>query len=96
MPRFQVTIHFEMTDEFMEKVPEHREYVTGLIQQQVIEHYAVSMETMRAWITINADNKKAVVKYLRKSPLFPFWTYEVDELFVLDGQHYRLPEVNYN
>ena len=96
MPRYQVTIHFEMSDEFMKQVPKHRSYIDQLISQTVIEHYAVSMETQRAWITLNAEDKAEVESILKKSPLFPFWTYEIDELFVLDGQHYRLPEVNPN
>jgi hypothetical protein len=62
----------------------------------IIDHYAVSMESLRVWITINADSKKAVEKILRKSPLYKFWSCEIDELFVFDGQHYRLPELNYN
>ena len=66
MPRYHVTIHFEMSDEFMEQVPAHRTYVNELINKVIIEHYAVSMETMRAWITINADNKKVKWKNLKK------------------------------
>lgn len=96
MPKFHVTIQFEVTDEFMEQVPGHRAYINLLINKGIIDHYAVSMETQRAWITLNADDKKQVVKILKKSSLHPFWSYEIDELFVLDGQHYRLPEVNPN
>ena len=96
MQKYQVTIHFEMNDEFMNLVPQHRTYINLLINKAVIDHYAVSMETQRSWITLNADNKKEVEKILQKSPLYNFWTYEIDELFVLDGQHYRLPEVNPN
>jgi muconolactone delta-isomerase len=96
MQKYQVTIHFEMSDEFMDLVPPHRTYINYLINKGIIDHYAVSMETQRSWITLNATDKKEVEKILRKSPLFKFWTYEIDELFVLDGQHYRLPEVNPN
>ena len=96
MLKYQATIHFEMSEEFMELVPPHRTYINFLINKGTIEHYAVSMETQRSWITLNAGDKKEVEKILRKSPLFKFWTYEIDELFVLDGQHYRLPEVNPN
>ena len=96
MPKYQVTIQFEVSDEFMEQVPDHRKYINYLINKMVIDHYAVSMETQRAWITINAEDKREVEKILSKSSLFPFWEYEIDELFVLDGQHYRLPEVNPN
>lgn len=96
MAKFQATIQFEMTEEFMTLVPPHRTYINLLINKGVVDHYAVSLETQRAWVTINAEDKKEVEKILKKSPLFKFWTYEIDELFVLDGQHYRLPEVNPN
>ncbi len=85
-----------MSDEFMDLVPAHRTYINFLIKKGTIEHYAVSMETQRSWITLNAENKKEVEKLLAKSPLFKYWTFAIDELFVLDGQHYRLPEVNLN
>jgi hypothetical protein len=96
MPQYQVTIQFEMNDEFMSLVPPHRTYINFLINKGIVDHYAVSLETQRAWITINATDKNEVNKLLEKSPLYKFWTFDVDELFVLDGQHYRLPEVNPN
>lgn len=96
MPKYQVTIRFEMNDEFMSLVPAHRTYINSLINKGIIDHYAVSLETRRAWITLEAEGKKEVTRILTKSPLYRFWKYEIDELFVLDGQHYRLPEVNLN
>jgi hypothetical protein len=85
-----------MSDELMGLVPPHRTYINYLINKGTIDQYAVSMETQRSWITLNAENKIEVEKLLKKSPLFKFWTFEIDELFVLDGQHYRMPEVNPN
>jgi hypothetical protein len=96
MKRYQVTIHFEMGDEFVELIPPHRTFINYLINKDIIEQYAVSMETQKAWITLNAKTKKEAEKVLKKSPLFKFWTLEIDELFVLDGQHYRLPAVQPN
>jgi len=96
MPKFQATIQFEMNDEFMTLVEPHRTYINMLINKGVIDHYAVSMETQRAWVTLNAEDKKEVEKILLKSPLSKFWTTEIDELFVLDGQNYRMPEMNLN
>jgi hypothetical protein len=96
MPNYHVTIYFEISDEFLGLVPAHRTYINFLINKNIVDHYAVSMETQRAWITLNAEDKNDVEKILAKSPLHRFWTFEVDELFVLDGQHYRLPEVNPN
>ena len=96
MKKFQVTIRFEMSDQFMELVPPHRTYINYLINKGIIDHYAVSMETQRSWITFTAEDKAEVEKLLAKSPLYKFWTVEVDELFVFDGQHYRLPAVQPN
>lgn len=96
MAKFQVTIEFDMTDDFLEMVPDHRNYVNYLINKGTIDHYAVSMETLRSWVTINAEDKDDVIRILKRSPLYKFWTYEIDELFVLDGQNYRLPELNLN
>jgi len=96
MKKYQVTIRFEMSEEFMELVPPHRTYVNYLINKDIIDQYAVSMESQRVWITLNAKDKEEVEKLLEKSPLYKFWTIEVDELFVLDGQHFRLPAVQPN
>ena len=85
-----------MTEDFMLSVPEHRNYINNLINKGVIENYAVSLETHRSWITLNAESKEEVEEILLRSPLHKFWIYEVDELFVLDGQNYRLPEMNPN
>lgn len=80
----------------MENVPPHRTYINFLINKGTIDHYAVSMESQRSWITIEAPDKAGVEALLKKSPLYPYWSVEIDELFVLDGQHYRLPEVHPN
>jgi muconolactone delta-isomerase len=94
--KYQVTISFEMDEHFMSYVPSHRVYINGLIDKGVIDYYSVSMETMRCWMVINAADKKEVESYLNRSPLFKYWTFEIDELFVYDGQTYRLPAVQLN
>jgi len=96
MKKYQVTIHFDINGEFRDLIPPHRDYINKLIIKGTIDHYAVSMESQRAWITLNAEDKKEVEKIVSKSHLYQFWTYEIDELFVLDGQHYRLPAVQPN
>jgi len=94
--KFQVTIHFEMDDEFMSLVPPHRVYINSLIDKGIIDYYSVSMETQRCWIIMNALTKKEVSNYLTKSPLAKYWTIEIDELFVYDAQSYRLPALQMN
>jgi hypothetical protein len=94
--KYQVTIRFEMDDDFMSFVPPHRVYINSLIEKNVIDYYSVSMETQRSWMIINAASKKEVEQILTKSPLYKFWTIEIDELFVYDGQTYRLPALQLN
>ena len=94
--KYQVTISFELDDDSMHLVQEHRSYISSLINKEVIDHYAVSLESRRIWITFNAESKEAVDEYLAGSPLFKYWIYEIDELYVLDGLTYRLPHVQLN
>lgn len=96
MKKFQVTIQFEWNEEFAALIPSHRTYINHLINKEVIDQYVVSMESQRVWITLNAKNKTEVKKILARSPLFPHWTFEIDLLFVMDGQLYRLPAVQPN
>lgn len=96
MKKFQVTIHFEMDDTFNSLIPSHRVYINSLIEKGVIDQYVVSMETQRVWITFTAKSRKAIDDYLSQSPLFPYWTYETDELLLVDGLHYRLPALQLN
>lgn len=94
--KYQVTIHFNMNEEFMSFVPAHRLYINSLIEKNIIDYYTVSMESQRSWMVINAKNKEEVEKIISKSPLYQYWTVEIDELFVFDGQSYRLPALQLN
>ncbi len=94
--KYQVTLQFEMDEEFMGFIPAHRLYINSLIEKNIVDSYTVSMESQRSWMVINALNKKEVEKYLSKSPLYKYWVIEIDELFVYDGQSYRLPALQLN
>ena len=96
MKKFHVTIDFEWQDSFQELIADHRKLINELIENGVIDHYVVTMESQRIWITINASDKASVDEYLSQSPLFNYWIYEIDELFISDGVHYRLPAVQLN
>ncbi len=96
LKKFIITISFFMDDKFMTLVPPHRTYINYLINKGIIDSYAVSMESYRSWIMMTAANKNEIREYLKKSPLFKYWTFEIDELFVYDGQTYRLPALQIN
>ena len=94
--RFIVTISFFMDEEFMPLVPPHRTYINYLINKGIIDFYGVSLETYRCWITMTCETKDEVKGYLNKSPLFKYWTFDIDHLSVYDGQTYRLPALQMN
>ena len=96
MKKFQVTIQFTMDEEFMSLIPEHRKYVDALIEKNIIDQYAVSMESQTIWITISSDSKAEIEEYLSGSPLYRYWQYKISELVVLDGLLHRLPAVRLN
>jgi len=96
MKKFQAIIHFEMDEQFMALVPPHRTYINYLINKNIIDSYAVSMESQTVWITINGETKTEIDQYLTKSPLYKYWTYQIEELFVYDGQIFRMPSVQLN
>lgn len=96
MKKYQVSIRFEMDEDFMNGIPEHRRFVNEMIQEGVIDHYVVTMESMKSWITFTADSKEEVEEYLQRSPLYRYWSYEIEELFVVDGHQYRLPALQFN
>lgn len=94
--KYQVTIQFEMDENFMNLVPEHRVLINNFIEKGTIDYYAVSMETQRCWMIMNAGSKLEVENQLMKTPLYKYWTIEIDELFVYDAQSYRLPALQLN
>ena len=96
MKKFHVTIDFEWQDSYQDLIAEHRKLINELIENGVIDHYVVTLESNRIWITMNAEDKASIDEYLSQSPLFNYWIYEIDELFISDGVHYRLPAVQLN
>ncbi len=94
--KYQITISFEMDESFMTLVPQHRTYINYLINKGIIDTYTVSMESQKSWLIINALTKKDVTDLLSKSPLYKYWQFEIDEIFVFDGQNYRLPALQMN
>lgn len=96
MKKYQAIIQFKWNDEAAAIIEEHRAYINELIDEQVIEHYVVSMETQQAWVTLNAETREEAQEVLDNSPFAKFWTIELNELFLWDGIGYRLPAVQLN
>ncbi|SJZ83559.1 hypothetical protein [Sediminibacterium ginsengisoli] len=96
MKKYQAIIKFTMDEDFMALVPPHRTYINYLLNKGIIDSYAVSMESHTCWITLNTETKTEADAYLSKSPLYKYWSYEIEELFLYDSQQYRLPALQLN
>jgi hypothetical protein len=96
MKKFQAIIQFSIRDDFSDLIAPHRVYINYLINKNIVDQYVVSLEKQTVWVTINAADRAAVEKYLDQAPLAKYWTYEVTELRVWDGQIYRLPVLQLN
>lgn len=96
MKKFQAIISFTMDEQFLSLVPAHRTYINWLINKGTIDSYAVSMESQTCWVTLNTDTKAEADAIISKSPLYKYWTYQIEELFVYDSREYRLPAVQLN
>ncbi len=91
-----IIVFSNVGEELNSLLPSHRTYINYLINKNVIDHYAVSVESMTVWVTINAKNRYEVQEVLQKSPIFQLSDITIDELFFFDGQQYRLPALMMN
>lgn len=97
MNKYQVIVTFPTPDsQFMAKIPAHRAYINKLIYDEVIEYYAISAERTNGWILMNANSKREVIDILEKSPLFPYFELDIDQLMVFDSTAYRFPKMVLN
>jgi hypothetical protein len=96
MKKFQAIISFTMDEQFLSLVDAHRTYINYLINKGTIDNYAVSMESQTCWITLNTATKTEADAVIAKSPLYKYWTYQIEELFVYDSREYRLPALQLN
>jgi hypothetical protein len=98
MNKYQVIIAFEtpISQEFFSKIPAHRAHIARLIQNEIVESYAISAERAGGWIVMNARSKEQIHEYLRPSPLYEYFEIDIDELMVYDSRLYRFPKLILN
>lgn len=99
MAKFVVTLRLpDVFDEaFMALIPRHRAFIDRLIEDDIIEAYAISTDRTRGWVTMNGHNAEAVRAVVEQFPLFRFLLgIEVDELFVFDSKASRFPAISLN
>lgn len=99
MPTFVVTILLPDTydEAFIALIPRHRDLINRLLNEKVVEVYAISSDRSRGWVTINGDDAAAVKAVVEQFPLYRFFqSVEIDELFIFDSTASRFPLISVN
>ncbi|WP_345070211.1 hypothetical protein [Hymenobacter fastidiosus] len=94
MARFAVTVRFSanFNEDFLALIPQHRAIINPLIEEHVVEAYAISVNGTRGGITMNGQNAAVIRAVVEQFPLFRFFEQvAVAELFVFDSMAARFP-----
>jgi hypothetical protein len=99
MPVFVVSLRLPDTfdEEFIAIIPRHRDFISRLLNEKIVESYAISSDRSRGWVTMNGDDAAAVQAVVEQFPLYRFLRgVEIDELFIFDSTASRFPHINLN
>ncbi|MBH8557308.1 YciI family protein [Hymenobacter negativus] len=99
MPTFVVTLRLPdaFNEEFIAVIPRHRDFINRLLNEKIVESYAISSDRSRGWVTVNGEDAAAVQALVERFPLYRFLRgVEIDELFIFDSTASRFPHINLN
>lgn len=99
MPTFVVSLRLPdiFDEELIAIIPRHRDFINRLLNEKIVESYAISSDRSRGWVTVNGDNVAAVQALVEQFPLYRFFRgVEIDELFIFDSTASRFPHINLN
>ena len=99
MPTFIVSMLLpeSLDDDFIALIPRHRDFINRLLNEKIVETYAISSNRSRGWVTINGDNEAAVRAVVEQFPLYQYLHgVEIDELFIFDSLASRFPFISLN
>ena len=99
MPTFVVSVLLpeSFDDDFIALIPRHREFINRLLNEKIVETYAISSDRSRGWVTINGDDEAAVRAVVEQFPLYQYLHgVEIDELFIFDTLASRFPHISLN
>jgi hypothetical protein len=99
MAKFVVTIQLPdfFDEDFVALIPRHRAFINQLLEDNIVETYAISADRTRGWVTMNGKDAQEVRGVVTRFPLFRFFTaVEVNELFIYDSNAFRFPRLSLN
>ena len=84
-------------DNFVALIPRHRDFINRLLNEKIVETYAISSDRSRGWVTMNGDDEAAVRAVVEQFPLYHYLHgVEIDELFIFDSATSRFPHISLN
>ncbi|WP_426058966.1 hypothetical protein [Hymenobacter sp. B1770] len=99
MPTFVVSLRLpdDFDEEFIALIPSHRDFINRMLNEKIVEVYAISGDRSRGWVTINGDDVAAVQAVVEQFPLYRYFQgVEIDELFIFDSTASRFPNISLN
>ncbi|WP_022824777.1 hypothetical protein [Hymenobacter norwichensis] len=99
MAKFVVTLHLPVvfSEDFIALIPRHRAFINQLMEESVVETYAISADRTQGWVTMSGQSVEVIRGTVQKFPLYPFFTaVEINELFLFDSAHARFPRISLN
>jgi hypothetical protein len=95
---FQVHIKLPefFTRRFTLLIPQQRKRINQLMKERVILNYALDMERMNLWVTIQAKDQQSVMDILSTFPIIKDVKVDIHELAFFDSAPLGLPDLIMN
>jgi len=99
MAKFVVTLRLPdfFDEDFVALIPRHRAFISRLIEDSIIDSYAISADRTQGWVTMNGLSAETIRAVVEQFPLYRFLRgIEINELFVFDSKASRFPAISLN
>ena len=94
--QIHITLPETFTRRFAALIPQQRERVNQLLEEQVILNYALDMNRQNLWVTLKAKNQIAVMDILATFPIIKDVKLDIFELAFFDTAPIGLPNLIMN
>jgi muconolactone delta-isomerase len=86
----------QITEEFLNLLPRHRQVVNRLFAEGKLLMYAVNEERSRWWCSVKAEDEFQVMDILSEMPLIRFLDPQISPLMFYNGTEQLLPGISLN
>jgi hypothetical protein len=81
----------QLNKEFVALIPVQRLHVFALMNNGIIQNYALSGDRSKLWLVIEAKSKHEAEKVVKEFPIYPYMEYMVNELFYFEAASHNVP-----